>query len=428
MQWFVIQNAHTTDRRPLFRSQLLSSQRHLFLFLRIVNTLVSDGYQSCRLTMPPPEHFEAVAKILKTSTDQAVSDHGADPQETLLRPATHSVTHSWFNRLLPAEHLEAIEARWHMGNYVIERDAGVKHFEEMSIYVRAGMHLLYYGAEEEKALQWKRVVELLKDESLKMGRSYDSPASREHIQPFIASFKLQDTLAELAEPDPDKYACFNEFFSRALRDGTRPVQGLEDPAVVSCPADCRLTAYPTVDLATRYWIKGAGFTLSRLLGGNDPLAASFDGGTIVIARLAPQDYHRWHSPIDGTVEKVVDIPGAYYTVNPQAINESGVMDVFCENKRSVMLCKRKTTGNPVAIIAVGAMLVGSIVYHGGVDKPGAEIRRGECLGSFRYGGSTVIVVFPKGEVALDGDLVKNSTDDKCETLMQVAWRIGAGPA
>lgn len=378
--------------------------------------------------MPQPGHLEAIIKILESSTDQAVSNHGADPQETLLRPATHSASHGWFKRLLPAEQLDAIESRWHMGNYVIERGTGIKHFEEMSIYVRVGMHLLYYGREEEKALQWKRVQELLKEQSVKMGRSYDSPASREHIRPFIASFKLQDTLAELAEPDPDKYACFNDFFSRALRDGARPVQGLEDPTVVSSPADCRLTAYPAVDLATRYWIKGFGFTLSRLLGGSDALAANFDGGPMVIARLAPQDYHRWHSPIDGTVEKIIDIPGTYYTVNPQAINESGVMDVFCENKRSVMLCKRKTTGSPVAIIAVGAMLVGSIVYHDGVDKPGAEIRRGQCLGSFRYGGSTVIVVFPKGDVALDEDLVKNSTDEVCETLMRVGWRIGAGPA
>ena len=373
------------------------------------------------------EHLDATIRVLETTTDNAATNKTADPQATLLVPASHTVAHSWFQRFLPAEHIESIEARWHMGNYVMDRKTGEKHFEEMSIYVRAGMHLLYYGSEQENVLHWQRVLDLLKEQSVKMGAAYDAPDSRDHIRPFIESFALQDSLAELAEPDPDKYASFNDFFARALRDGTRPVENGEDMTVVSSPADCRLTAYPTIDLATRYWIKGAGFTLGRLLG-DDALAARFDGGTIVIARLAPQDYHRWHSPIDGTVESVKVIPGAYYTVNPQAINESGVMDVFCENKRSVMLCRRKTTGAPVAIVAVGAMLVGSIVYQGGVDKAGAEVSRGQCLGAFRYGGSTVIVVYPKGEVVLDADLVRNSTEQQCETLVRVAWRVGAGPA
>lgn len=86
------------------------------------------------------------------------------------------------------------------------------------------------------------------------------------------------------------------------------------------------------------------------------MAQRFEGGSIVIARLAPQDYHRWHAPVSGTVESINEIPGAYYTVNPQAINESGTLDVFCENRRSVMIVKRKDSDARVAIIAVGAML------------------------------------------------------------------------
>lgn len=125
--------------------------------------------------------------------------------------------------------------------------------------------------------------------------------------------------------------------------------------VVSSPADCRLTVFPTVDLAKKYWIKGFGFTVSKLLGSDD-LANSFEGGSVVIARLAPQDYHRWHSPVSGIVESITEIPGAYYTVNPQAINEEGTLDVFCENRRSVMIVRREATGKSVAIIAVGAML------------------------------------------------------------------------
>jgi phosphatidylserine decarboxylase len=140
--------------------------------------------------------------------------------------------------------------------------------------------------------------------------------------------------------------------------------------------------------------------------------------------LRVQDYHRWHSPVDGTVERVTEIPGAYYTVNPQAINESGTMDVFCENRRSVMILRRDPTNSPIAIVAVGAMLVGSIKYAPGVAQIGTKVRRGQCLGAFYYGGSTVIVVYPPGEVTLDEDLVRNSTDHVTETLMKVGWRTG----
>ena len=285
------------------------------------------------------------------------------------------------------------------------------------------MHLLYYGSEQEKLLHWQRTLSLLKDQSEKMGKEYDSPESVAHIQPFIDSFDLQSSLVDMVQPDPTKYATFNEFFGREIKEEARPIAEPEDDLVSSSPADSRLTAFPTIDLATKYWIKGFGFSLSALLG-DEELAKQFDGGSIVISRLAPQDYHRWHAPVSGTVQSIKDIPGAYYTVNPQAINEPGTLDVFCENKRSVMLLKRTSTGSPIAIIAVGAMLVGSIKYVGGVDQPGTEVKRGQCLGAFYYGGSTVIVLYPKGEITLDDDLVKNSTEEKCETLVRVGWRVG----
>lgn len=257
-----------------------------------------------------------------------------------------------------------------------------------------------------------------------MGVEYDNPGSVAHIQPFIEGFGLEDSLVEMVKPDPKSYATFNEFFAREIREDARPIDEPGNDLVASSPADCRLTAFPTVDLATKYWIKGFGFSLGKLLG-SEETAQAFDGGSIVIARLAPQDYHRWHAPVSGTVTGIKDISGAYYTVNPQAINEPGTLDVFCENKRSVMLLKRTSTGSPIAVIAVGAMLVGSIKYVNGVDTLGTAVRRGQCLGAFYYGGSTVIVVYPPGEVELDADLVKNSTGEGCETLMKVGWRIGA---
>jgi phosphatidylserine decarboxylase len=122
-----------------------------------------------------------------------------------------------------------------MGNFVNDRKKGEKSFEAMSIYVRLGMPLLYYGFDQEKALHWKRTLELLQSESEKMGKEYDAPESKSHIQPFNLSFQLQDTPSELKEPDPEKYGCFNEFFAREIREDARPIDESENKLVVSSP-------------------------------------------------------------------------------------------------------------------------------------------------------------------------------------------------
>lgn len=137
---------------------------------------------------------------------------------------------------------------------------------------------------------------------------------------------------------------------------------------------------------------------------------------------APQDYHRWHSPTSGTIISITDIPGTYYTVNPQAITQEGTLDVFSENRRSVMLIQRPS-GFILAIVAIGAMLVGSIRYNPDI-KEGAEIRRGQCIGAFLYGGSTVISLYPKDKLKIDVDLIRHSTEQRCETYVKVGWRVG----
>jgi len=368
------------------------------------------------------EGFDSSASALQELTRLA-ENKNQPPTTHIHGSSTSQESHKWLSKFLPQSTIDSVENKFHLGNYVLDRQTGEKTFEAMSVYVRVGMHLLYYGSYQEELLHWKKTVALLKAESDKMGKEYDSPASRQHIVPFIQSFKLENTLVEMVKPDPNDYATFNEFFAREIKESARPVASPENDLVTSSPADCRLTAFPTIDLATRYWIKGFGFTLDRLLGDLE-LARQFDGGSIVIARLAPQDYHRWHAPVSGTVTGVRDIPGAYYTVNPQAINEPGTLDVFCENRRSIMTVERSSTGSPIAIVAVGAMLVGSIKYVGGVDTPGSQIRRGQCLGAFYYGGSTVLVLYPPGEVVLDQDLVRNSTGLKLETYMKVGWSTG----
>ena len=259
------------------------------------------------------------------------------------------------------------------------------------------------------------------------------------IPSFIETYSIQ--LDDLEEPDIAKYNTFNDFFYRyvysrffsdlsslilttfsKLKPDARPVQSSDDPLVINSAADCRLTVYPTIDLAKQLWIKGNNFTIPNLLGvaPDSEQAKWFEGGGLASFRLAPADYHRFHSPIDGTIGDVHDISGQYYTVNPQAVNESG-FDVFTDNKRSILYLTHGPSGLPIAFVAIGAMLVGSIVWTKGSEK-GGTVKRGEELGYFAYGGSTVVVVFPKGLVEFDEDLVKNSSES-IETLVKVCHVI-----
>jgi len=233
-------------------------------------------------------------------------------------------------------------------------------------------------------------------------------------------------LDELLEPDITKYKTFNEFFHRKLKDNSRRVQSAGDPLGICCAADSRLTVYRSVDLARRFWIKGRHFNIPNLLHipEDSAKALAFNGASIAIFRLAPSDYHRFHSPIDGEVGEIVGIPGQYYTVNPQAVNELG-FDVFTANTRSVLYMKHIRTGLPVAFVAIGALLVGSIKWTNGGRK-GYVITRGEELGYFAYGGSTVVAVFPPGVIRFDPDLIGNS-DQPIETLVKVGWSLGKTP-
>lgn len=369
--------------------------------------------------------LENTAAALDHVTDDASNNLKDDPKDNIHKPADEQRTHSWLARFLPStQYVQSMEASYHLGNWVRDRRTNEKTWESMSTYVRLGMHLLYYGTYQERFLATKRAIGLLKEQSVKMGRQYDDPASRSHIQPFIQSFGLQDSMREMVEPDPTKYQNFNEFFAREIRPDARPIDEPGNEKVTSSPADCRLTVFPSINLATEFWVKGSNFTMERLFEDAE-LARFFDGGSMAIARLAPQDYHRWHAPVSGTVRSVKEIPGAYYTVNPQAINQAGPINVYCENRRSVMIVERPD-GAPVAIVAVGAMLVGSIRYVNGVDQPGTQVARGQCLGAFYYGGSTVLVIYPRGEVLFDEDLVAYSINSKgpCETYVRVGWRIG----
>jgi phosphatidylserine decarboxylase len=194
---------------------------------------------------------------------------------------------------------------------------------------------------------------------------------------------------------------------------------------VVSPADSRCTAFDTVTAATELWIKGRNFSLAKLFNGNfgnlqgsalfEPLQCC-----IAVFRLAPQDYHRFHAPVSGTVTLIKHISGEYYTVNPMAVRLE--LDVFGENVRTLVAIETADFGT-VIMVAVGAMMVGLIVLTVG---EGDRIARGDEVGYFKFGGSTILVLFAKARFAFDTDIVDNSA--ACiETLVRVGQSVGHSP-
>ncbi|KIY68378.1 hypothetical protein CYLTODRAFT_395522 [Cylindrobasidium torrendii FP15055 ss-10] len=351
--------------------------------------------------------------------------HATDPSSSTDSAELNSVdlrTAGWLKDLLPE--LERLAASYHFGNFVVTRGTGEKVFESMPLYARIGMHLLFYGRAQILVLNTETVGGFLKRISEKQGAIYDSAASVTHIPSFIKTYSL--SVDELLEPDILKYRCFNDFFARRLKPNARPVRNADDPVGICSAADSRLAVYQTFDIARQVWVKGRNFTVPELLG-VDPAsdtALRFDGSSLAIFRLAPQDYHRFHCPIDGTIDGPPHlIQGDYYTVNPQAINQPA-FDVLTANVRSVLYMTHGPTGKKMAFIPVGALLVGSIVWDfEEKTATGKTYKRGEEMGCFRYGGSTIVCLFEKGMLNFDIDLV-NWSHKALETLVQVGESIG----
>ncbi|KIM63511.1 hypothetical protein SCLCIDRAFT_117153 [Scleroderma citrinum Foug A] len=289
--------------------------------------------------------------------------------------------------------------------------------EKMQVYVRLGIRLLYKGARGR--MEGARARRLLKSLTLKQGMKYDSPDSIRDIQPFIDFHKLN--VNEILQP-LESFKTFNEFFYRKLKPTARPIDGPEDPSRLVSAADCRLMVFDSVTEATRLWIKGREFTVPRLLGDayRDEVERYYHGA-LAIFRLAPQDYHRFHVPVDGRIGRISDIVGEYYTVNPQAVRSA--LDVYGENARKIIPIDSPQFGLVMAV-CVGAMMVGSIRT---VVEEGQTVARGDELGYFAFGGSTIVVLFEKGMVQWDEDLVINGRAS-LETLVRVGMGIGRCPS
>ena len=219
------------------------------------------------------------------------------------------------------------------------------------------------------------------------------------IRIFCALYDVD--LAEADRPHRSEYRSFNDFFTRALRPGSRPLPA--DETSIACPADGTVSQSGRIETGTLLQAKGVRYSLDSLAG---QLGDGFDGGHFVTVYLAPHNYHRVHTPCAGELTVAQAVPGALYSVN--AATEASVPDLFCRNQR--LVCRLATPRGDLLIVLVGALIAGSIVtpWAGPVShraaaetyRPNRALAPGDEIGHFQLG-STVILCVPPGSVRLD---------------------------
>jgi phosphatidylserine decarboxylase len=217
--------------------------------------------------------------------------------------------------------------------------------------------------------------------------------------------KYQVNMAEAANPDTASYASFNEFFTRPLKKGARPLARAD----WVCPVDGAISQLGAIERDQIFQAKGHHYSTTALVGGDAALAAPFQDGHFACIYLSPRDYHRIHMPCDGVLQRMIYVPGDLFSVNP--VTARGVPGLFARNERVV--CVFDSRRGPFVLVLVGATIVGSMatVWHGVVNppRPGAvrewsyadqniRLKQGEEMGRFLLG-STVVMLFPK---AADG--------------------------
>lgn len=224
----------------------------------------------------------------------------------------------------------------------------------------------------------------------------NSRYSKKNIYPFIKNFNINmDDYIE----QTDNFKCFNDFFSRALKNNSRSID--RDEKVLISPGDGRLQVYENIDLNKIVQIKGFTYSLYNLI--NDiEIAKRFYKGTCLILRLCPTDYHRFHFIDYGICDFTHKIKGNYYSVNPIALRN--ISNIFCRNKREWSIFHSKNFGD-ILYVEVGATCVGSIVQ---TYFPGKHVSKGDEKGYFKFGGSTIILFFEQNKIRIHKDLLEQS--------------------
>ena len=268
-------------------------------------------------------------------------------------------------------------------------------------YESQGGHLLLHALAKRHIASWW------------YGWRMSRAASANKVLPFIVDYGLD--VDEFAK-SPFLFKTFNDFFYRALKPGARPVAGVGDDRIAVLPADGRHLAFQNVDATAGFFAKGQKFDLPTFLG--DPaLAAKFAGGSLLISRLCPVDYHRFHFPVAGTPGEARLINGFLYSVSPIALRRR--LEYLWENKRMVTLVDSPQFGQ-VAVCEIGATMVGTIKQ---LYLPGRAVPKAEEKGLFKFGGSCVVTIFQPGRIKVDADLVKHSADG-IEVYARMGERLG----
>jgi phosphatidylserine decarboxylase len=250
------------------------------------------------------------------------------------------------------------------------------------------------------------------------GALQDRPASHRKVRPFIDKFNIDMQQYEPgslpAADSRDSFATFNEFFIRKFRPGCR--EFVSDAHRMPAFAEARYVGFSEIDQDRLYPVKG-NFLHAKDLVANQQVAKVFEGGPLLIARLCPVDYHRYHYPDDGKVIDQFRVPGAYDSVNPMALKYKN--QIFIKNERHVSILETKNFGK-LAYIEVGAICVGKIVQSHPWES---EFKRGDEKGYFLFGGSTVVLLGERGAWKPSQDILDN-TANGIETYLHLGTEVG----
>ena len=220
------------------------------------------------------------------------------------------------------------------------------------------------------------------------------------IRWFVRRYGID--MNEASNPDVTSYASFNDFFTRTLRDGVRPLASAD----LICPVDGAISQLGHLQRDQLLQAKGHHYSSTALLGGDAALAAQFYEGSFATLYLSPKDYHRIHMPCNGLLQRMIYVPGELFSVNPTTAR--GVPGLFARNER--LVCIFDSSHGLFALVLVGATIVGSMatVWHGVVnsmrsgqlhewryDDQTIELEQGQEMGRFLLG-STVVLLFPNG--------------------------------
>lgn len=282
--------------------------------------------------------------------------------------------------------------------------SAVKHYEtkEISCNDNHVINFLYHTLPGRMLLQLlvKPVV------SRSVGFLMDCRFSKLFVPAFIRNSKIC-----LDEYKDVQYKSFNDFFTRKIKDGFRPIP--PNPLEVIAPCDGRLTAYPITNHCV-FRIKNSVYDVNSLLG-DTQLADEFAGGVCLIFRLTPDAYHRYCYVDDGEIISTKKIEGVFHTVRPIAVQR---YNVYAQNAREYAVLQTRNFGRVIQM-EVGALLIGRIVNH----VTNGVFKRGEEKGMFEFGGSTIVMLFQKDAIKVDEMIYRNTQSDK-ETIVKMGNKIG----